>query len=182
MSMDFEEIAELRGQEIKRLHRCCREYDQELAVLRDKLVVSAAQVPCAYCAAQPIAEIPVEAYAVAGWLLAHEDAHAEVAPHGELVIYGRNRIPLCKIQIQNCPQCGRTLGAAPMEMKKFSVKGCVERELNGERWIERPAEGEEADFWGVYAIDHEGHDIHVADFNNKSDAEFFARCKEAANA
>jgi len=145
-------------------------------------VVSAAQAPCVYCAAQPITEIPVETYAAAGWLPAHKDTHAEVAPHGELVIYDRNRSPYCKIKIQNCPMCGRALGAAPLEMKKFIVNGCVERELDGERWVERPAEGEEAVFWGVYAIDHEGLAMHVADFNNKPDAEFFARCKEVANA
>jgi len=117
-----------------------------------------------------------------GWKKDSRMPPPEVAPHGELVIYDRNRSPYCKIKIQKCPMCGRALGAAPLEMKKFIVNGCVERELDGERWVERPAEGEEAVFWGVYAIDHEGLAMHVADFNNKPDAVFFARCKEVANA
>ena len=116
--MEWEEIAELRGQEIARLHRCCRKYDREVAELREKLAA-------------------LEAYS-----------------------------------------------AQPTEgmSGKFSVESCVEREVDGERWIECPDEGEDAMFWGVYAINLEGLAMHVADFNDKSDAEFFARCKEAVYA
>ena len=116
--MEWEEIAELRRQEIARLHRCCREYDREASLLREKLTAFESQ----------------------------ETQPSEDAP------------------------------------KHFSVKGCVERIVDGECWIERPAHDEEAEFWGVYIVGPDGLDSHIADFNDKSDAEFFARCKESVYA
>jgi len=62
---------------------------------------------CTYCKAQPITEIPAVSYFGGSQF---KNMHAEVAPHGLLVIYDNDRRPVCKMEIRHCPMCGRALG------------------------------------------------------------------------
>lgn len=79
-------------------------------------------MPCDYCKAQPIKEIPVTSYfGGSQW----KTMHAEVAAHGEVVVYDADRRPVCRFVIAHCPFCGRALGSG----KSFRVLPCVEREV-----------------------------------------------------
>ena len=61
--------------------------------------------------------------------------------------------------------------------KTYKISGC-KAEISYDRcYVERTSD-DEAEFWGVYVTGDNGLDKHVADFNEKPDAELFARAKQ----
>lgn len=68
----------------------------------------------------------------------------------------------------------------PANAHGFDVLPCVERHDETGFYIERPHEGEPAQFWGVYSVDAHGRHTHVDDFPTETAARDYAAVLQGA--
>lgn len=71
-------------------------------------------------------------------------------------------------------------GKTPTSAHGFDVLPCVERHDETGFYIERPREGEPAQFWGVYSVDAQGYHAHFDDFATEVAARLHAAALQAA--
>ena len=61
-----------------------------------------------------------------------------------------------------------------MLYSKYVVHGVRERDVEGGKAIEKTTKGQRAQYYTMYGIDRDGHEMAVADFKKKADADALA--------